>query len=481
MSQPSLSAELTSEASPPVLARPGWRAALAEAVRGTHHDFSTGSVDRALLLLSIPMVLEMVMESIFALVDVFFVSRLGADAVATVGLTESMLTLAYTVPLGLSIGATALISRRMGEKDPERAARTAVQTLGLGFVLSLPMSVLGVLFARPLLSALGASPAVVAQGAVYTQVMLGSFVIVMPLFLISAILRGAGDAATSMRALLLANSVNLVLAPLFIFGLGPVPGLGVLGAAIATTVGRGTGVLYQLYRLLRGGGRLCLGRRHLSLEPATLGALLRLSGGAILQSVLGLSSWLVLMRIVASFGSAAMAGYTLVMRIILFAQQPAWGMSHAVGTLVGQSLGARDAERAERVTWRASFFTVLFLGAVSLVFLTCSEPLIRAFTLEADVVFHASRGLRILSWGLILYAFVTIIPHAFNGAGDTRTPTVVNLACSWGLQIPLAYALTGPAGLGPEGAFLAIAITYAALGAVSAALFRQGKWKAQGL
>jgi putative MATE family efflux protein len=481
MSQPSFSAEFTSEAPSPVLAPKGWRAALAEAVRGTHHDFTTGSVDRALLLLSIPMVLEMVMESVFALVDVFFVSRLGADAVATVGLTESMLTLAYTVPLGLSIGATALISRRMGEKDAERAARAAVQTLSLGFLLALPLSVLGVLFARPLLAALGASPAVVEHGALYTQVMLGSFVIVMPLFLISAILRGAGDAATSMRALLLANSVNLVLAPLFIFGLGPVPGMGVAGAALATTVGRFTGVLYQLYRLVQGGGRLCLGRRHLRWEPTTMGALLRLSGGAILQSVLGLSSWLVLMRLVASFGSAAMAGYTLVMRIILFAQQPSWGMSHAVSTLVGQSLGARDAERAERVTWRASFFTVLFLGALSLVFLTLAEPLIRAFTPEPEVVFHASRGLRILSWGLILYAFVTIIPHAFNGAGDTRTPTLVNLLCSWGLQIPLAYALTGPMGLGPEGAFLAIAITYAALGAASAALFRQGKWKAQGL
>ncbi|ADO71100.1 MATE family efflux transporter [Stigmatella aurantiaca] len=481
MSLPSVSAELAPGAPSAALEGQGWRAALAEAVRGSHQDFSTGPVNRALLLLSVPMVLEMVMESVFALVDVFFVSRLGAEAVATVGLTESMLTLAYTVPLGLSIGATALVSRRMGEKNPERAASAAVQTLGLGLLLALPMSVLGVLFARPLLSALGASPAVVAQGAPYTQVMLGSFVIVMPLFLISAILRGAGDAATSMRALFLANSVNIVLAPLFIFGLGPVPGLGVAGAAIATTLGRLTGVVYQLHRLMRGGGRLGLGRRHLRLEPSTMLSLLRLSGGAILQSVLGLSSWLVLMRIVASFGSAAMAGYTLVMRIILFAQQPSWGMSHAVGTLVGQSLGARDAERAERVTWRASLFTILFLGGVSLVFLTLSEPLIRAFTIEADVVLHASRGLRILSWGLFLYAFVTIIPHAFNGAGDTTTPTAINLLCAWGLQIPLAYALTGPAGLGPEGAFLAIAITYAVLGITSAALFRQGKWKTRSL
>ncbi|MBZ4402333.1 MATE family efflux transporter [Myxococcus sp. AS-1-15] len=447
------------------------------AVRGSTEDLATGPVDRAFLLLSVPMVLEMVMESIFALVDVLFVSRLGADAIATVGLTEAVLTLFRTVPLGLAVAATALVSRRIGQKDPERAARTAVQALGLGLVLSVPLALAGCLFARPILTAMGASPGVVTHGLGYARLMLGGFPIIMLLFLISAILRGAGDAATSMRALWLANSVNIVLAPLFIFGLGPVPAMGVTGAAVATTVGRGTGVLYQLYRLLQGSGRLELRRRHLRVEPSTLRSLLKLSGGAILQSLLGMSSWLVLMRIVATFGSTALAGYTLAMRILLFAQQPSWGLSHAAGTLVGQSLGAGDTERAERAAWRASFYTLGFLGVVAVGFLVFAEPLIHRFTSEPEVALHAVRCLRIVSCSLALYAFVTVLPHAFNGAGDTTTPTVVNALFSWGLQLPLAYVLCHPLGWGPTGAFVAIAITYGALGLTSAALFRRGGWK----
>nr|BDT32596.1 MATE family efflux transporter [Myxococcus sp. MH1] len=447
------------------------------AVRGSTEDLATGPVDRAFLLLSVPMVLEMVMESIFALVDVLFVSRLGADAIATVGLTEAVLTLFRTVPLGLAVAATALVSRRIGQKDPERAARTAVQALGLGLVLSVPLALAGCLFARPILTAMGASPGVVTHGLGYARLMLGGFPIIMLLLLISAILRGAGDAATSMRALWLANSVNIVLAPLFIFGLGPVPAMGVTGAAVATTVGRGTGVLYQVYRLLQGSGRLELRRRHLRVEPSTLRSLLKLSGGAILQSLLGMSSWLVLMRIVATFGSTALAGYTLAMRILLFAQQPSWGLSHAAGTLVGQSLGAGDTERAERAAWRASFYTLGFLGVVAVGFLVFAEPLIHRFTSEPEVALHAVRCLRIVSCSLALYAFVTVLPHAFNGAGDTTTPTVVNALFSWGLQLPLAYVLCHPLGWGPTGAFVAIAITYGALGLTSAALFRRGGWK----
>ncbi|MBZ4331060.1 MATE family efflux transporter [Corallococcus interemptor] len=465
------------DAAPPAAGARGLLASLWLALKGSTEDLATGPVDRAFLLLSVPMVLEMVMESVFALVDVLFVSRLGADAIATVGLTESMLTLLQTLPLGLSIGATALIARRIGQKDPERAASAAVQALGLGLALAVPLAFAGSYFARPLLLALGAAPGVVEHGAGYTRLMLASFPIIMLLFLISAILRGAGDAATSMRALWLANSVNIVLAPLFIFGLGPVPAMGVTGAALATTLGRSTGVLYQVYRLLKGSGRLELRRRHLRVEPSALRSLLKLSGGATLQSLLGMSSWLVLMRIVATFGSTALAGYTLAMRVLLFAQQPSWGLSHAAGTLVGQSLGAGDTDRAERAAWRASFYTLAFLGVVAVGFLLFAEPLIHRFTTEPEVGLHAVRCLRIVSCSLALYAFVTVLPHAFNGAGDTTTPTVVNALFSWGLQLPLAWVLSHPLGLGPSGAFIAIAVTYGALGLASAALFRRGGWK----
>jgi putative MATE family efflux protein len=481
MSQPTTPEFLSPASSPAIEEDKGWLPVLWDALRGVKHDLTAGSVDRAFLLLSVPMVLEMVMESIFALVDVFFVSRLGAEAVATVGMTESMLTFIQTLPMGLSIGATALVARRIGEKDPERAASAAMQSLWLGLLLALPVAVGGILFARPLLSALGASPWVVEHGAAYTRVMLGSTLVLTLLFLISAILRGAGDAATSMRALWLANALNIVLAPCLIFGVGPLPELGVLGAAVATTFGRSVGVLYQLHGLVRGRGRLAIQRRHLRLEPGTLLALLRLSGSALLQSLLIMSSWLVLMRLVSSFGSAAMAGYTIAMRILLFAQQPSWGMSHAAGTLVGQSLGARDPERAERAAWRASFHTVVLLGAMALGFLVFAEPLVRAFTSEAEVVLHATRCLRIVSCSMVFYAFGTVLPHAFNGAGDTTTPTLINLLCAWALQLPLAYILSRTLGLGPSGVFLAIALGYCALGTLSAVFFRRGRWKARTL
>ncbi|MBM7113578.1 MATE family efflux transporter [Archangium primigenium] len=477
MSQ-TLSPEIFTPASSPSLDAPsGWWSTLREALRGTTRDLTAGSVNRALLLLSIPMVLEMVMESVFAVVDVFFVSRLGAASVATVGLTESMLSFLQTLPMGLSIGATALVARRIGEKNPERAASAAVQSLWLGLFLSVPVAVLGALFAPQLLSALGASPEVVAHGTPYARVMLGSTVIIMLLFLISAILRGAGDAATSMRALWVANALNLVLAPLLIFGMGPLEGMGVLGAAVATTLSRGVGVLYQLRALARGRGRLVIARRHLGMEPRTLLSLLRLSGSALLQALLTMGNWLVLMRIIAQFGSAALAGYTIAMRIILLAQQPSWGLSHAAGTLVGQSLGAGDSDRAERVAWRASFHTLFFLCAVALGFLVFAEPLVHAFTTEAEVVFQATRCLRIVSVGLLFYAFGTVLPHAFNGAGDTTTPTLINLVSIWLLQIPLAWVLSGPLGLGALGAFLAITIGYCVLGILCAVLFRRGRWK----
>jgi putative MATE family efflux protein len=450
---------------------------LKEALRGTEQDFTEVPVGRAILLLSVPMVLEMVMESIFALVDVFFVSRLGAEAIATVGLTESILALLYALAMGLSIGAMALIARRTGEKDPDAAASVAVQAIGLGILVSLPIAVAGVVFAQPLLSMQGGSPWVVEHGFRYTQILLGGNVIILLLFLINAIFRGAGDAAVAMRVLWIANAINIVLCPCFVLGLGPFPELGVVGAALATTIGRGVGVCYQLYRLLRGTHRVAVRREHLRFEPATMLVMLRLSGSAIFQMLIGTASWTVLVRIVAAAGSAAVAGYTLGMRIILFALLPSWGMSNAAATLVGQNLGARKPERAEQAVWRAGFYNMVFLGSVGLGFILFAEPLIATFTRDAQVAAIAVRCLRIVSAGFLFYAYGMVLTQALNGAGDTTTPTLLNLACFWGLELPLAWLLTGPLGLGPSGAFASIAIAFSVFALLGAWVFRLGRWK----
>ncbi|HYO59418.1 MATE family efflux transporter [Archangium sp.] len=456
---------------------PSLWASLKEAVRGTEQDFTEAPVGRAILLLSVPMVLEMVMESIFAIVDVFFVSRLGAEAIATVGLTESILALLYALAMGLSIGAMALIARRTGEKDPDAAASVAVQAIGLGLLVSLPLAVAGVVFAQPLLSMLGGSPWVVEHGFRYTQILLGGNVIILLLFLINAIFRGAGDAAVAMRVLWIANSINIVLCPCFVLGLGPFPELGVVGAATATTLGRGVGVCYQLYRLVRGTGRVAVRREHLRFEPATMLVMLRLSGSAILQMLIGTASWTVLVRIVAASGSAAVAGYTIGMRIILFALLPSWGMSNAAATLVGQNLGARKPERAEQAVWRAGFYNMVFLGTVGLGFILFAQPLIATFTNDPQVAAIAVRCLRIVSAGFLFYAYGMVLTQALNGAGDTTTPTLLNLACFWGLELPLAWLLTGPLGLGPTGAFVSIAIAFSVFALLGAWVFHLGRWK----
>jgi putative MATE family efflux protein len=456
---------------------PSLWASLKEAVRGTEQDFTEAPVGRAILLLSVPMVLEMVMESIFAVVDVFFVSRLGAEAIATVGLTESLLALLYALGMGLSIGATALIARRTGEKDPDAAARVAVQAIGLALLVSLPIAVGGILFSQRLLALVGGSPWVVEHGFRYTQILLGGNVIILLLFLINAIFRGVGDAAVSMRVLWIANALNIVLCPCFVLGLGPFPELGVVGAATATTLGRGVGVCYQLYRLLRGTPRVALRRRHLRFEPATMLVMLRLSGSAIFQMLLGTASWTVLVRIVAAAGSAAVAGYTIGMRIILFALLPSWGMSNAAATLVGQNLGARKPERAEQAVWRAGFYNMIFLGSVGLGFILFAEPLISTFTREPEVAPIAVRCLRIVSAGFLFYAYGMVLSQALNGAGDTTTPTLLNLVCFWALELPLAWLLTGGFGLGPSGAFASIAVAFSVFALLSAWVFRLGRWK----
>ena len=460
----------------PVSASGAW-ATLREAIRGSKQDFTEGPIGRAIFLLAVPMVAEMLMESLFAVVDIFWVSKLGADAVATVGLTESMLALIYAVAIGLSMGATAMVARRTGEKDPERAASTAVQAIALGIVLAIPIGIAGALLAPKLLALMGASPSVVATGSGFTAIMLGTNVVILLLFLINAVFRGAGDAAIAMRVLWLANALNIVLGPCFIFGLGPFPEMGVTGAAVGTCIGRGTGVLYQLWTLSRAGGRIAVGRRHVKLDPAVMLRLLRISGSGILQAAIGTASWIGLVRILSGFGSAALAGYTIGIRVIVFAILPSWGMSNAAATMVGQSLGAGKPGRAERSVWIAGFYNMLFLGGVGLCFILFAGPLIRFFTQDPAIVPYGIDCLRIVSYGFLFYAYGMVLTAAFNGAGDTWTPTWINFFCFWLWEIPLAYVLATRAGMGPRGVFVAITIAFSTLAVVGAFMFRRGKWK----
>jgi MATE family, multidrug efflux pump len=448
-----------------------------EAIRGSRRSYTEGPVGRGIFVLAVPMVLEMLMESVFVVCDVFFVSKLGPDAVATVGLTESMLAIVYTLAIGLSIGATATVARRVGENDREGAARTAVQVIALGLVVAAVIGALGAIFAPSLLAAMGASPSVIAGGASFTRVMLGGNAAIMMLFLINAVFRGAGDAAIAMRVLWLANAINITLGPLLIFGIGPFPELGVTGAAIATTIGRGTGALFAFSRLLRPGARVALSRRHFRLDPSVMLRLVRLSGSGTFQVFVGTASWIGLVRIISSFGSTALAGYTIGVRIIMFALLPSWGLSNAAATMVGQSLGAREPERAERAVWVAARYNMYFLGAVGLLFVIFATPIVRLFTTEPEVVKQGADCLRVVAAGSLFYAYGMVLTQSFNGAGDTWTPTWINLFCFWLWEIPLAYTLAIWFGMGPHGVYLAITIAFSTLAVVSAVLFRRGRWK----
>jgi putative MATE family efflux protein len=425
------------------------------------------------------MILEMVMESVFAIVDVFWVSRLGADAVATVGITESMLAIVYAVSLGLSMSAAAMVARRIGERNPDQAAVSAVQAIGVGVAVGLVVGATGTLLAPKLLQLMGASPQLVASGHRYTSVMLGSSFAILQLFLINAIFRGAGDAAIAMRVLWLANLINLVLDPCLIFGLGPFPALGVTGAAVATTTGRSVGVIFQLVTLARGRSRIVVRREHLQLHPIVMLRLLRLSASGILQVAIGTASWLGLVRILSRFGSNALAGYTIGVRIILFALLPSWGMSNAAATLVGQNLGARRPDRAERSVWLAGFYNMCFLGGVGLLFVLFAPGLIRLFTSDPLVTPYAVDCLRIVSCGFLFYAYGLVFSQAFNGAGDTLTPTLLNLTCFWLWEIPMAYLLSIHLGFGPRGVFVSITIAFSTLALLGGLVFRRGRWKEQ--
>lgn len=451
--------------------------AVKEALRGSRQDFTEVPIRRAILLLAVPMILEMGMESLFVVVDIFWVSRLGANAVAAVGLTEAMLTIIYTVAIGLAIGATATVARRIGEKDPERAAQSAVQVLALGLGLAAIIGIVGAMFAPQLLVWMGASPEVIDMGKGYTTVMLGGNATVLLLFLGNAIFRGAGDAAIAMRVLWLANGLNIVLGPCFIFGLGPFPELGVTGAAVATNIGRGTGVAYLLYRLWQGGAHIRVQRRHLKIEFATMAAVFRLSATGMFQMLVGMTSWLALIRILSGFGSTALAGYTIAIRIVIFALLPSWGLSNAAATLVGQNLGAGKPDRAEEAVWKAGFYNMIFLGVLGALFVVLAGPIIRAFIDDPQVVPYGVACLRTVSLGFLFYAYGMVMGQAFNGAGEVWTPTFINLFCFWLWQLPLAYALAHLLGWGPQGVFTAITIAWSTYAVVSATLFKRGKWK----
>ena len=452
---------------------------LVEAIRGSHQDYTTGSLNRAILLLAVPMVLEMVLESLFAVVDVFWVGRLGANAVATVGLTESMLSLVFAVGMGLSLSTTAMVARRIGEKDHDGAAVAAVQAIALGLIVSVAIGLPCLVLAPRLLQLMGASPEIVATGSGYTRICLGGSGVVLLLFLNNAIFRGAGDAAIAMRLLWVSNIINLVLDPCLIFGWGPFPRLGVTGAALATFIGRSVGVLYQFYRLLKGTERIHILRRQIGLRWEVLLRLLRVSLTGILQFAIAHTSWIGLVRIVSIFGAAALAGYTIAIRVVIFVILPSWGLSNAAATLVGQNLGARKPDRAEQAVWRTGLYNMIFLGSLGVFFMFFAEPVIRLFTHDPTVVPLGTACLRIVSYGNIGYAYAMVMLQAFNGAGDTVTPTIVNFFGFWLLEIPLAYWLAIPMHMRSNGAFWAIVIAEGAIAAASAILFKQGRWKKQ--
>jgi len=457
-----------------------WSSTLREAVLGSQQDFTEGPIGRAIFLLSVPMVLEMAMESLFGIINVFWVAHLGhPEATATVGLTESLLTLVFGVAMGLSMATTATVARRFGEKDRAGASVAAVQSIILGIVVSIPVGVVGIVYSSTLLRLMGGSEAVVSSGAGYARIILGGNVVIMLLFLMNAVFRGAGDASIAMRALWLANIVNILLDPCLIFGLGPFPRLGITGSAIATTIGRGIGVAFQMWVLLGGHRRVQVGRAQIRVDLPVMFRMVRMSLGGMFQFLVATASWLGLVRIVAVFGDAALAGYTVAIRIVVFAILPSWGMSNAAATLVGQNLGAKKPERAERSVWVTGFANMCFLGGVAIVFVLFAERLIGIFTSDPDVVPYGVACLRFISYGYIFYAYGMVMVQAFNGAGDTFTPTVINLCCYWLFQIPLAYTLALPLKFGAKGVFMAITLAESLIAVVGVLAFRRGRWKTQ--
>lgn len=450
---------------------------IGDAMRGKEHDYTTGSLRQAVILLAIPMVLEMAMESVFAVVDIYFVSSLGAAAVAVVGLTEAVITLVYAVAIGFSMAVTAVIARRIGEGDAEHAALTAGQVLLLGFIMSVIVATIGLLFAEDVLRLMGAEADVIEQGKHYTRFMLGGCITIIYIFVIAAIFRGAGNAIIAMRALWLANGINIVLDPCLIFGWGPFPELGVTGAAVATNIGRGIGVVYLLYHLFAGDTRIKLHLRHLYLSTKVALGLLRVSVGGVLQFFIATASWVFLMRIVAQFGSEAVAAYTIAIRVAMFTFLPAWGLSNAAATLAGQCLGANNLVRAEQSVWLTARYNITFMAVVAVILLLFAEGIIRLFTAEPAVVEVGMNSLRIIALGFPLFALGMVLTQAFNGAGDTTTPTWINLVCFWLVQIPLAWVVANWLGWETLGVAVAVTFSESLIAGVALWQFRKGRWK----
>lgn len=447
------------------------------ALRGKQHDFTTGSIRKAVFMLSIPMILEMLMESIFALVDIIFVSRVSVNAVATVGLTESVLTLVYAVAIGLSMGATAIVARRTGEKDREGASQAAVQVIFLGIFIAMIISAIGIIFPKEILGFMGGEPELIEEGYGYTQVLLGGNATVMLLFLINAIFRGAGNASIAMWTLILSNGLNIILDPIFIFGLGPIPAYGVEGAAIATTTGRGVAVLAQLIILFKGSSYIKIAFKDLVIRSQVMINLIKVSLGGIGQFIIGTSSWVVLMLIMATFGSEVLAGYTIAIRIMMFTLMPAWGMSNAAATLVGQNLGAQQPDRAEASVWKTSKYCAIFMGIVSLIYVFLAPTFLGWFSDNPNVVKYGALCLQIIAAGYIAYAYGMVVIQSFNGSGDTKTPTWINLFCFWLFQLPIAYLMAIVLDLGPVGVFWAITLAEVLIAIIGVIWFRKGKWK----
>lgn len=451
---------------------------LREAFVGTSRDFTQGSILVGLIILAIPMILEMSMEALFAIVDIFFVAKLGPEPVAVVGLTESVLALVYAVGVGLSIGATATVARRVGEKDMDGAARTATHAVYLGLAVSALMGVPGVVFAAEIFQFLGAEPSVIEQGLPFMRIMFGTNAVIVFLFLLNGIFRGAGDAAIALRVLIVANGLNIILDPLFIFGIGFFPEWGVTGAGVATVIGRATGVAFAAWALfLRKNGRLEVRAEHWKFDPRLLWSLLSISGTAILQFLVATLSWSGLVRIIAAFGTVALAGYQIGLRVIIFVILPAVGLANAAATLVGQNLGAGKPERAERSVWIAGFLNAGLLGLAGLFFVVFPDLVIGIFTTDPEVAAYGRDCLRIVGYGYAFYGLGMVMESSFNGAGDTWTPTYLNLIVFWLFEIPLAYLLANYFGWGPQGVFWAITLAFSLLAVSAALLFKRGKWK----
>jgi len=450
---------------------------LKDAISGREIDYTKGSVRKAIVLLSIPMILEMCMESIFALVDIAYVSQVSTNAVATIGLTESVLTLVYAVAVGLSMAATAVVARRIGEKDKEGANRAAVQVIFLGIAVAAVVSCIGIMYPKEILQLMGGEATLVEEGYRYTQILFGGNITIVLLFLINAIFRGAGNASIAMWVLILSNGLNIILDPIFIFGWGPIPEYGVAGAAIATTIGRGTAVLFQLYLLFFGSTRIKLALHHIKLNLTVMFNLVRVSLGGIGQFLIGTSSWIFLMRIMSEFGSEVLAGYTIAIRVMMFTLMPAWGMSNAAATLVGQNLGADQPERAEISVWKTSKYNAWFMVVISVLYLVFAAQIISWFSNEQDVVYFGALSLQIITAGYVFYAYGMTITNAFNGAGDTKTPTIINFFCFWLIQLPFAYTAALLWDWGPVGVFTAITLAEVLIAVIAILWFRKGTWK----